>query len=124
MDLLGPYSRSEIAFLEKKSKKVAPTRKSPPWLADCVIYVREKFFEVKKSKKIDFPKIGLNHIYIYIYMRLDRKYILSKQERKRSFLKSSIYMCFRRPEWVWKPHNVVLGGLEHGLLEIYNHLIN
>ena len=57
-------------------------------------------------------------------MRLDRKYILSKQERKRSFLKSSIYMCFRRPAWVWKPHNVVLGGLEHGLSENDNHLIN
>ena len=30
------------------------------------IYVRKKFFEVKKSKKIDFFKIGLNHIYMCI----------------------------------------------------------
>ena len=30
------------------------------------IYVRKKFFQVKKSKKIDFLKIGLNHICMFI----------------------------------------------------------
>ena len=39
MDLLGPYSRSEIIFLEKKSKKVVRTN-NPPWLVNCVIYVK------------------------------------------------------------------------------------
>ena len=36
------------------------------------IYVRKKFFEVKKSKKFDFFKIGLNHIYMY---RMDKNHV-------------------------------------------------
>ena len=45
-------------------------------------------------------------------MRLDRKYILSKQERKRSFQKISIYMGFRWRICDQDAHNVVLGSLE------------
>ena len=36
--MLGPRSRSEIDFLEKKSEKVAISGKPPPRLATCVIY--------------------------------------------------------------------------------------
>ena len=34
MDVLGPYSRSEIVFLEKKSKKVASTNNPTPLVSE------------------------------------------------------------------------------------------
>ena len=34
MDLLGPYSRSEIAFLEKKSRKKSLQQVNPPLVSE------------------------------------------------------------------------------------------
>ena len=62
MDTQGPYSRSEIVILEKKSKKVANTS-NPPWLADCVIYGESGVRETHHALRITHYASRIVHAY-------------------------------------------------------------